>query len=443
MPVRQSPTIGLLFGLTIIFVAVVVYSSYITQQISALRTLQRDLVDRNRRDSLQLLRIQNDLNTAAHTMRDMLDGNEPYPLAAWAPQFQRIRTDLDDALRIEEELAAAHRTHAQRQHVARSMTQFWEAIDRMFELARAGKENEARQAIRLSVQLRQASLSTTVSRMLVENNENEEQAALRVGQVYDRVQRQVYFFLLATLTAILLSSVYLIYSNRRIFAAISRLSGQRSELAQALISSQESTLRHISRELHDEFGQVLTAIGSLLRRARNHAPNGSPIHGELQEVCEIAQSALDNIRRMSQTLHPSVLDDSDLESALDWLLQANERHSSIAVSFEKLGTPFALSGVGNIHVYRILQEALNNVTRHSGATKVWVRLRFLNDALELDVEDHGKGFSGRTVRHGIGLIAMRERAEILGGSVETVQPREGGTLIRLRIPKDMVEQHAS
>ena len=82
-------------GLIITLAAVVAYSGYITRQISGLRELQNNLVDRNRKDSLQLLRIQNDLNTLALAMRDMLDNNEPYPLTAWSAQFQRVRDDLE------------------------------------------------------------------------------------------------------------------------------------------------------------------------------------------------------------------------------------------------------------------------------------------------------------------------------------------------------------
>ena len=438
----KTPTAGLLFGLTLIVAAVIAYSWYTTVQISVLKQLQRDLVDRNRKDSLQLLRIQNDLNSLAHAMRDMLDGGEPYKIIAWKPQFERIRTDLDDALAIQDQLAVVHRTPDERQSISNSMAQFWDAVDRMFVLARAGNEEAAKMQIQLSLQARQAALSTTFARQLVQNNENEAQAAQRIGEVYGRVQRQLYIFLVATLSGILLTSLYLIGSNRRIFAELSSISEQRSELAQALIASQESTLRHISRELHDEFGQVLTAIGSLLKRTQRHAPEGSPIRADVREACEVAQSALDNIRAMSQALHPSILDEADLENTLDWFLPTIERHSGVTISYEKSGDPFPLPGRSRIHVYRIVQEALNNVTRHSGADRAWVRLRFLDDALELDVEDHGKGFSPRTVKRGIGWIAIRERAEILGGTVESLRPREGGTLVRLRIPKEQVELHA-
>src|SRR5277367_327100 len=268
---RRTPTPGLFLGLIVTLAAVVAYSVYITHQISGLRDLQSNLVDRNRKDSLQLLRIQNDLNLIALAMRDMLDNDEPYPLTAWESQFQRIRADLDDALQREEQAAVVQQTPEQRQFLSNAVAQFWDAADRTFALARDGNENDARAQIRLSLQARQAALSTSVARLLVQNNESEEQAALRVGQIYDRVQRQVYVFLAGILTAILLTSLYLIQSNRRLFEQLAILSEQRSELAQKLISTQESTLRYISRELHDEFGQILTAMGSMLGRARNHA----------------------------------------------------------------------------------------------------------------------------------------------------------------------------
>src|SRR5580698_2514948 len=274
---HRTPTSGLFLGLLITLAAVVAYSGYITHQISGLRELQNNLVDRNRKDSLQLLRIQNDLNSLALAMRDMLDNDEPYPLTAWTAQFQRVRTDLDDALRREQQVASANRTPEQDQYLKNSVAQFWDAVDRTFALAGDPNQTEARTQIRISLRARQEALSTAVSRLLVQNNESEEQAALRIAQIYDRVQRQVYLFLTATLTAILFTSLYLIRSNRRLFAQLATLSEQRSELAQKLIATQESTLRHISRELHDEIGQILTAMGSMLGRAGKHAPEGSTL----------------------------------------------------------------------------------------------------------------------------------------------------------------------
>jgi hypothetical protein len=121
----RSPTSGLILGLVIIIVAVVAYSAYITRQISGLRALQTNVAERNRRDALQLLRIQNDLNLLSLTMRDILDDSQNYPVTAWPAQFQRIRIDLEDALQKEEALAVEPRNPGQRQYLAAELGQFW------------------------------------------------------------------------------------------------------------------------------------------------------------------------------------------------------------------------------------------------------------------------------------------------------------------------------
>jgi len=437
----RSPTLGLLLGLFITLSAVVAYSAYITWHVTGLRKLQTELVDRNRKDSLQLLRIQNDLNLLAVALRDMVSGGEPYPLTAWSSQFQRIRTDLNDAMRAEAGFAAASRTPEQSAFLTSSFTQFWDAVDRVFALARDGKENEAREQIQLSLQERQAALSTAVARLLVQNTENEEQAGQQIVQIYDRVQRQVYVFLAATLLAVLLSGLSIIRWNRRLFARMAAISGRRSELAQKLIATQESTLRYISRELHDEFGQVLTAVGSMLRRAGTHAPEGSSLRADLQEVLETVQATLESVRSLSQALHPVMLDEVGLESTLDWYIPHVERQTGIAISYEKQGESFPVDGAAGVHVYRILQEALNNVARHSSAKQTWVRLRFLPDVLELEVEDHGVGFAERPKKQGIGLVAMRERSELMGGQIIFSRPHAGGTLVHLVVPRDKVESY--
>ena len=116
-----------------------------------------------------------------------------------------------------------------------------------------------------------------------------------------------------------------------------------------------------------------------------------------------------------------------------------ERQNGLALRYEKSGEAFRVEGSAGVQVYRVLQEALNNVSRHSGAKEAWVRLKFLSDALTLEVEDHGKGFAPHTKRPGIGLVGMRERAELIGGKLEILQPDAGGTLVRVSIPREKAE----
>jgi signal transduction histidine kinase len=432
-----------LLSLAITLAAVVAYSVYITWQVAGLRRLQSELIDRNRRDSLQLLRIQNNLNLLAVAMRDMIDNDEPYPLSAWSAQFQRIRTDLTDAMRLEAALAPTSRTAEQSTALSSSLAQFWDAVDRVFALASSGDEKQARSQIQLSLQARQAALSTTVSRFLVQDSESEEQAAQRIVQIYDRVQRQVYLFLAATLAAVLLTGLSLIRWNRRLFARMAELSERRSELAQKLIATQESTLRYISRELHDEFGQILTAMGAMLGRSGAHAPEGSALRADLQEVRLIAQETLDHVRSLSQALHPVMLEEAGLEPTLDWYIPTVERQTGIVISYEKQGPTFRVENNSAVQIYRILQEALNNVARHSNTKKAWVRVRYLSHAFELEVEDHGVGFNTASpqlsAKKGIGLVAMRERAELTGGRLAFSTPPGGGTLLQLTVPRETVE----
>ena len=443
----RSPTTPLYIGLVITLLAVVGYSWYVTLRIASLRGLQNNLIDRNRKDSLQLLRIQNELNSIGISMRDMLDvdpsdPNQHYPLTAWQPQFTRMRGDLEDAFRREQQFSPSGRTPDQQQYLQSSLAQFWDAVDRTFTIARGGQEKEAREQIRLSLQARLAALSNAVARLLVQNNESEERAAAQVTEIYDHVQRQAYIFLSGTLVAIVLTSLYLIRSNRLLFNRLEALSAQRSELAQTLISTQESTLRYISRELHDEFGQILTAMGTMLGRARNLAPENSALRNELVEVREIAQSTLDKVRSLSQALHPVMLDEAGLEHTIEWYLPVVERQSGIGISYEKKGTPFPISGDSAVHIYRVLQEALNNVARHSGAKKAWVRLNFGVNDLELEVEDRGVGFAAARPRQGLGLVAMRERAELLGGNISFKTSGEGGTIVTLIVPRETASRES-
>jgi signal transduction histidine kinase len=431
---HRSPAPTLLLGLGIILFTVLGYSWYISAQIAGLRDLQTNLLDRSRQESLQLLRIQNDLNLLGIATRDMLDGEQAYPLMAWSAQFERTRLDLEDALARQEALATATRSPEQRRYLTSSLEQFWDAAERVFDLAAAGRDEEARTEVRVLLRAQLAALNTTVSHLLTQNKERETEMAARVQTINVDVQRQVYWFLAATLIAIVGTTVYMVRSNRRLFDRLATLSDERRELTRTLMATRESTLREIARELHDDLGQLLTAMGSMLTRAVRRLPVDAAARGELQEIREIAQSALDNVRGLSQTLHPSILEELGLESAIVWYLQTAERQLGVTTRFERLGTPGTVDDMTAIQVYRVLQEALSNVARHSGTRDATVRLAFAAATLRLDVEDRGKGLEQAERSHGLGLVAMRERAELLGGTLELLLPDSGGTLVRLTVP---------
>jgi signal transduction histidine kinase len=420
----------LLAGLAVTLLAVGVYSGYTILQLRSLSELQTSTIDRDRTDTLLLLRIQNNLNQVALTMRDMLDEQEPYPLTAWAPQFKRIRADLEDALSREEKFSPGERTPGQRTYLTESFRQFWDALDRIFDLARTGDNAEARTRIQLSQQARQTALSAAVARLLVQNNESEEAAAIRTRQLYAGVQSNLYIFLAAMVIVIVLSSLYLVQYNRRLFEQVASLSGRRSELAQQLISMQENTFRAISRDLHDDFGQILTAIGAMLQRADRRSDRSQT---DLLEVREVVQATLEKVRSLSHALHPVVLDEAGLESAVDSWLPGFEKQTGMAIAYEKSGEGRELDREISIHLYRVMQEALNNVAKHAGSKHAALRLQFLPDEVVLEVRDEGVGF-GKDDKQGLGLVSMRERAEMMNGRIEFLDGETGGAIVRVTVP---------
>jgi len=439
---RRSLSIRLMAGLLTSLAALALYAGYTATQLRVLRRLQTDIIDRNRRDSLLLVRVQNDLNTLGLAMRDMLDARDGYPLTAWRSQLLRIRVDLEDAVARDAAVAPAGRTADQGRFLASSMAQFWDALDRVFALA-ARDETEARAQVRLSLQARQAALATAVSRLLVANNEADEQAAVRTQAIHAQVERNLYIFLAAMLLLLAAVSAYLIGYNRRVFDRVTALSDRRSELARQLIGMQESTFRSISRELHDDFGQILTAVGVMLTRTNMLAATcPGAVRHELREIHSAVQIALEKVRSLSQALHPVMLEEVGFESALDTYVPVFERRTGIAVRCTKVGPPCEIPREASIHLYRVLQEALNNVARHSGSKTAEVRLTRGEGAVTLEVEDFGSGFRD-TGRPGLGLTSMRERAELAGGSIEFRQGAGGGTLVRISVPLSPEEAHAT
>ncbi len=426
----KSPTPRLIAGLVVTLLLMAASAGYTLHSVHSMRQLQSDLIDRNRKASLQLIRIQSDLNSLALGLDDMKNGRNGYPLIGWDAQLTRIRENLDDALRIEALLAKGRRSDQLTTYLSSTFAHFWRSVDQMFERAKSGSEPAARAMIASTLEPQRNSLAALIARLLVANNEEEEKAAVRVNTIYSNIERNVFLFLFAAGAGVLLTSIAIIRANRALFEQLAELSDQRSELARQLITTQETTLRSVSRDLHDEFGQVLTAIGVMLRRASRSAPS-SEFHAQITEVAQIAQQTLDKVRSLSQSLQPVILEEQGLDAAIEWYLTRFEHQTGIRVSYQRPAVPATLAAGEAIHVFRVLQEALNNVAKHAGVEEVSVKFETWGNGFQLEVRDRGSGIAEQSGR-GIGLLAMRERAELIGGEFSLTGAPEGGTVVRLR-----------
>ena len=280
-----------------------------------------------------------------------------------------------------------------------------------------------------------------VSQFLVLNNRVQEEAAQTNRAIYGQVQREIFVLMGALLLIVGVTGAYGISANRRAFEDVGRLSGELRSLSWKMMRMQEDLQESFSRELHDEFGQLLTAIGMLLGRVKRKLPADSPLLADLEEVRGIVQETLERIRTESRMLHPVILDDFGLENALKWYVEQFGRQHGVEARFVKEGPIGVVSPDAAIHIYRIVQEALTNVSRHSGSTEAWVRLRQAEDRIELEIEDRGRGLPPEAERRegwqGIGLVSMRERAELMGGEFALVPAAAGGTIVRVGVPLQM------
>jgi signal transduction histidine kinase len=423
-------------GLLITLAAVTVFSSYSLRQLSGLRKLQTQTIDLDRHDSLLLFQIQNDLNRVGLRLRDMTEGSTGAGITAYRGEFSQIQADLEGAIRADAKLALAMRRASRQHELAASLRTFWGTADQVFAAAAAGQGSEARRLAVTRLSPQQLQLSILVSALVNRNNGAEERADVKVAAIYNRAERDVYAFLAATMLAIALTSLYLIYSNRQIFERIEFLSRQRRVLTARLISVQEEVLRSVSRELHDEFGQILTAVSAMLTRAeRKGVPPDSPLRTELKEVREITHNTLEKMRSLSQMLHPAVIDDYGLANAIEWYAGVFERQTGIRMTVPVSGEAVRITGQSAIHCFRIVQEALTNAAKHAATREAEVSVTFSADTVAIQIRDFGRGMAQtKSTKPGLGLIAMQERAELIGATLKISSAPLSGTTVSLVMP---------
>lgn len=213
---------------------------------------------------------------------------------------------------------------------------------------------------------------------------------------------------------------------------------QLKALSQRVLEAQEQERRRVAIELHDELGQSLTAIKinlQLSERFKEHAPPNL-----YAENIRIVEDALQQVRRLATGLRPSMLDDLGLAPALKWMAEQSASRSGFAVCFQHERTQVRLAPEIETACFRIVQEALTNITRHAHAAHVEIALRREGDDLLLSVCDDGCGFDLNTMHEhavaggSLGVLGMQERATLLGGQLDIASESGRGCTVQLRCP---------
>jgi PAS domain S-box-containing protein len=216
---------------------------------------------------------------------------------------------------------------------------------------------------------------------------------------------------------------------------------QEAELGSRLLQAQDAERRRIGRELHDGVGQLLAGISMNVSRIAKEKDRLSPASAQtVEEVSDLTAQASAEIRTLSYLLHPPLLDEVGLRSALTWYIDGFAERSKIKVAMDFTGDLGRLTEDCELSLFRIAQECLTNIHRHSGSFAAFVRVSRTPEKIEMEIRDEGRGIdqeiqarlnSGASV--GVGLRGMKERARLLGGSL-TVRSNGGGTSVLVVLP---------
>jgi signal transduction histidine kinase len=223
--------------------------------------------------------------------------------------------------------------------------------------------------------------------------------------------------------------------NRSLEAQVETRTRELQALSMRLLRVQEDERRLVARELHDQIGQMLTGVKFQLEAAAADA--AMPLQGKLQEILVQATELLSRTRQLTLQLRPQLLDDLGLKPALEWHLQVFERQTGIAVAGDFSLPEGRLPGELETAIFRVVQEALTNVARHSGANSANLTVAGTGTHIIAEVTDRGRGFDlerVRSTRESVGLAGMAERVQLAGGAVEIVSSPGKGTRVYASFP---------
>jgi signal transduction histidine kinase len=208
-------------------------------------------------------------------------------------------------------------------------------------------------------------------------------------------------------------------------------------LSQRLVQAQEFERRALSRELHDEVGQTMTALGIELGNLEKLRDSNGGFQDRMDELKRLNAEAVRAIRDLAMGLRPSMLDDLGLEAALKWQGREFSRHTGVPAIVHVDSTLDNLSDGQRTCIYRVVQEALTNCARHANATNVLVSVRTIHDRIVVLVEDDGIGFDLAYMRGGLGLLGIQERVQALDGKLHVSSEQQKGTTIQVEIPVEV------
>jgi signal transduction histidine kinase len=410
----------------------------------ALRTIQ------NRNDEIRnefltrnrlLNQIRSDLYLSGTYVRDYLLEPDPQKAESHGADLENTRRDMHDALGQHAKLLrpAELRPFG---NLQRELAAYWHVLQPVMRWDASERRAHGYAFLTHEVYPRRAVMLALADQIGAVNEQQLNTGNLQVSDLYSGFRFRIGLTLLTTL---ILGSILATYAasktlllERESAARFQEVAQARTELKQLsarLVETQESERRAISRELHDEVGQSLSAlvVGLVNLAASVPARQLPDLTRQIAELRQLATSSVGVVRNMTLLLRPSMLDDLGLVPALQWQAREVSNRSATVVHFVSGEVADELPDEYKTAIYRVVQEALHNCEKHAHASEIRVTLRQQQDELLLSIQDNGCGF-GPGKEKGLGLRGMQERIENLGGLFNVESGVGRGSLITVRLP---------
>ena len=400
-------------------------------------TIQHEFLERSR----VLNQIRSDVYLSGTYARDYLLDPEPSTAEKNRTELNRLRREMDAILAGYAGLMRPEE-RTPLDGLRRSLDEYWHVLDPVFQWSPEQRRQNGFRFLRDEVFPRRLAMLGLADQIEGVNERQMDAGNLRVAALFSEFRTRLSFTLAVTFA---LGGLLAIFASRRIldlegqaaarYSEVMEARGQLKNLSARLVETQEEERRVLSRELHDEVGQSLSAIlvglSNLSAAMRTNAR--AEMENEVAGLRRIVEGTVRIVRNITLLLRPSMLDDLGLIPALEWQAREVSRQTGLRVDVAAGGVSDELPEEFKTCIYRVVQEALHNVARHAAAGSVRIVAQQELRRLLLSIQDDGQGFDVKRSR-GLGLLGMEERVAHLGGTLQLVSEPGRGTLISVILP---------
>jgi signal transduction histidine kinase len=354
-------------------------------------------------------------------------------------EFQSIRNETTAALKACIE-SLPEEKRGPFEHLAVELENDWSTLGPIFALGANEKRGQGNSALNRDVLSQQAAILAITKDVSAVNDDELKEADLSMGKMFVLFRNRLLIVgTIATTLGLILATTTILYVGRLEKSVEEKynesLQAQRElkQLTKRLVDAEERERRAISRELHDEIGQSLSALLLDVENVTELSGQDGSFRQRLQNIKTLAENCVNEVRNMALLLRPSMLDDLGLIPALEWQGREVSKRTGMLVDTVEENVSDNLPEEHKTCVYRIVQEALNNCSKHAHAKNVRLVVRQEPNHLRVIIEDDGKGFEPSRVR-GLGLVGMNERVSQLGGVLKVESNPVRGTRLCVDLP---------